>query len=109
MADERPFTDMIYSAAHKKNTQETKSVPTTPRKSSRIASKSETSEAEPTTYAEAAAEAPAKDNVVIPAQTPRRSGRSRVSTVQRSEGGNESPMRMTRSKSKSRGLGSDDE
>lgn len=102
---------MIYSAAHKKNSaSQPRSVPTTPRKSSRLAAKSEpTSDGEPTTYAEAAAEAPAKDNVVVPAQTPRRSGRSRVSTVQRGEGGSESPMRMTRSKSKSRGLGSDDE
>ncbi|KAK1925297.1 putative phosphatidyl-N-methylethanolamine N-methyltransferase [Papiliotrema laurentii] len=110
---EGPFTDMIYSAAHKKNTpapsNPARSVPTTPsRKSGRIAAKSEgPSDGEPASYAAAAAEAPGKENVVVPAQTPRRSGR--VSAVARGETGSASPMRMTRSKSKSRGLGSDDE
>ena len=128
-----PFTDMIYSAAHKKSQSKRSvsasgststsekstatstatskpagSAPTTPRKSSRT-------KAGEISYADAAAEEPASDNEVVEvkptinktpktAATPRRSGR--VSTVTREElAGGASPMRMTRSRSKGRGLG----
>lgn len=112
-----PFTDKIYSAAHKKSedakssSSTTASTPATPRKSSRIARKSEIPAGLPSaagSYADAAAEKPAADNDVVVAageaqptgaQTPRRKARQSVAAT---------PGRMTRSRSKGRGLGGSD-
>jgi N-acetylmuramoyl-L-alanine amidase CwlA len=93
----------------------TGSAPATPRKSSRTkAPTTPSNNAGAISYAAAAAEEPASDNEVVEvkpsktprgAATPRRSGR--ISTVTREElaGNGGSPMRMTRSRSKGRGLG----
>lgn len=101
-----PFTDKIYSAAHKKASEATTA--DTPRKSSRIAKRqslgaSVHSGSEEETYAQAAAQPRGPGG--LPNATPRKS--KRLSSVKAEETGAASPMRMTRSRSKGRSLGSD--
>ncbi|KAK4685253.1 hypothetical protein P7C73_g4903, partial [Tremellales sp. Uapishka_1] len=98
---EGPWTDKIYSARSTSPAPTTKkptaSAPSTPRKSSRIS-------AAPTpSYAAAAAEPRAPNG--LPSATPRQSRKSVLATA-REDDATASPRRMTRSRSKARGLGS---
>ena len=91
---------MIYSAAHKKS-ESTRSTPSTPRKSARLSSNNKDTTTT-NSYADAAAEPPAMDGLT--SATPRR---TRTAVLVNGESIEGSPRRMTRSRSKGMGLGSD--